>query len=70
MEAPGDQSPGVKISTAKEGMPHQLPTEQSKDLVPIGSSGRTMIQVGNGINNDSIDSLNSKEAERKKQGIF
>jgi len=33
--------------------------------VPIGSSGRTMVQVASGIN-DSKDSIHSKEDNKKK----
>ena len=65
MEAPEDQSPGVKIKTLKDGIPTQLPQENAKDLVPIGSSGRTKIQVGNDIN-DSNDSIHSKDDNKKK----
>ena len=65
MEAPEDQSPGVKINALGDGIPPQLPRENQKDLVPIGSSGRTMVQVASGIN-DSKDSLHSEDDKKKK----
>ena len=44
MEAPEDQNPHEsKINVSNEFA--QLPKEQVKDLVPIGQSGRTRIQV-------------------------